>query len=328
MAHHHRKPAWRLPEREATPEQAYLNRRQILAALGLAAAGTGLGGLLPRPAHAAAPGTLQDTISGLQALHAPRSARFQVDGTMTPPEVAGQYNNFYEFSREKDDVWLLASKLTTRPWTIEVGGMVDKPGTYDVEALMRSMPMEERVYRFRCVEAWSMVVPWTGFPFRELLKKVGPKAGAKFVAMTTFMRPAEAPEQASKPWFGPALPWPYTEGLTLEEASNELTLLSVGLYGHVLPNQHGAPIRLVVPWKYGFKNIKSIVKIELTDKRPATFWNELVPSEYGFVSNVNPKIPHPRWSQAFERDIGTRSRKPTLLYNGYADYVGGLYKEA
>ena len=328
MAHVHRKPSWQLPERAATPESVYFNRRQVLAALGIAA-GTAIGGgALAAPAQAAPARSLKDSITGLRALDAKRNPAFRPEGTLTPPEVAGQYNNFYEFSREKDDVWALSSRLTTQPWTIEVSGLVDKPGTYDLEPLLRRMPLEERVYRFRCVEAWSMIVPWVGFPLRALLQEVGPKSGAKYVAMTTFMRPEEAPNQRKSPWFGPAEPWPYTEGLTLAEATNELTLLSVGIYGHVLPNQHGAPIRLIVPWKYGFKSIKSIVKLELTDKQPATFWNTIAPHEYGFLSNVEPQVPHPRWSQAFERDIGTRQRKPTLLFNGYAEQVGQLYMKA
>ncbi len=211
---------------------------------------------------------------------------------------------------------------------MEVTGLVDKPRTFDVDDLLKRMPLEERVYRFRCVEAWSMVVPWVGFPLRELLKAVAPQSGAKYVTMTTFLRPEEARRQGLKSWFGPGEPWPYTEGLTIAEATHDLTLLTVGIYGQVLPKQFGAPIRLIVPWKYGFKNIKSIVRIELTDKQPETFWHTLVPHEYGFVSNVNPKVPHPRWSQAHERDIGTRTRKPTLPYNGYAEQVAHLYKEA
>jgi methionine sulfoxide reductase catalytic subunit len=324
MAHIHPRPGWRLPERLATPESVYFNRRQVLAGLGLATA-AGIAGLAPRRAQAAPAMNLAETLTGLKALNAPRNATFNISDPLTPPEIAGQYNNFYEFGTDKD-IWPVAHNLTTQPWTVEVGGMVDHPGTYDVEQLIKSMPVEERVYRHRCVEAWSMVVPWVGFPLRDLIKKVGARSGAKFVRFTTFLRPKEAPEQAKKPWFGGAEPWPYTEGLTLDEATNDLALLGVGIYGHVLPNQHGAPIRLITPWKYGFKSIKSIVKIELVDQQPATFWNTLVPTEYGFESNVNPAIPHPRWSQAFEKDIGTRERKPTLYLNGYASYVGQLYK--
>ena len=324
MANIHLRKGWQLPERAATPESAFVNRRQVLAAMGLGAAG--MAGLWAHPALGAPSRSLKDTVTGLPRLNARRNPDFKVPDPLTPPEIAGQYNNFYEFSREKDDVWELAGKLTTQPWQLEVSGLVDKPRTFDVDDLIRRMPIEERVYRFRCVEAWAMVVPWVGFPLRALLKEVGPRSGARYVAMTTFLRPEEAPRQSLKPWFGQGEPWPYTEGLTVAEAMNELTLLSVGLYGQILPKQHGAPIRLIVPWKYGYKSIKSIVKIELTAERPETFWNILVPSEYGFVSNVNPKVPHPRWSQAFERDIGTRGRKPTLPYNGYESYVGDLYK--
>jgi len=326
MHHIHRRPGWALPERDATPESTYLNRRQILAGMGFAAVGTaGLLGGLPGRAQAAQTTKLSETYTGLTPLKEARNPSFNITAGVTPEDIAAQYNNFYEFGTDKD-IWALASKLTPLPWTLEVSGMVDHPGTYDVEKLLKTMPLEERVYRHRCVEAWSMIVPWVGFPLHALLKKVGPKSGAKFVRFTTFMRPSEAGEQGKKSWFGPKEPWPYTEGLTLAEASNDLTLVSVGIFGHVLPNQHGAPIRIVTPWKYGYKSIKSIVKLELTDEQPATFWNTLVPSEYGFTSNVNPKIPHPRWSQAFERDIGTRTRKPTLLYNGYEKFVGGLYK--
>ncbi len=324
MANVHLKKGWHLPDRAATPEHVFYNRRQFLATMGFTAAGTA--GLLYGNAQAATRTSLQDTITGLRPLAAERNPAFKVDSPLTPAAIAGKYNNFYEFSRHKDDVWVLAEKLTTEPWSLEVSGLVAKPRTFDVNELIRAMPLEERVYRFRCVEAWSMVVPWVGFPFRELLKAVAPTSQAKYVKMTTFMRPAEAPRQGLKPWFGPGEPWPFTEGLTMAEAMNELTLICVGLYGQILPKQHGAPIRLIAPWKYGYKSIKSIVKIELTAQQPPTFWNILGPSEYGFVSNVNPKVPHPRWSQAFERDIGTRERKPTLLYNGYEAYVGNLYK--
>ena len=324
MANVHLKKGWHLPDRAATPEHVFHNRRQFLATMGFTAAGTA--GLLYGNAQGAPAASMQETITGLRSLDAERNPAFKVDSPLTQAAVAGKYNNFYEFSRYKDDVWALAEKLTTEPWSVEVSGLVAKPRTFDVNELIRAMPLEERVYRFRCVEAWSMVVPWVGFPFRELLKAVAPTSQAKYVKMTTFMRPAEAPRQGLKPWFGPGEPWPYTEGLTMAEAMNELTLICVGMYGHILPKQHGAPIRLIAPWKYGYKSIKSIVKIELTAQQPPTFWNILGPSEYGFVSNVNPRVPHPRWSQAFERDIGTRERKPTLLYNGYEAYVGNLYK--
>jgi sulfoxide reductase catalytic subunit YedY len=329
MAHFQRKPGWHLPERSATPESTYWNRRQVLAALGFTAAGAA-GLLAPTGgvAQAAPSKSFEESLSGLAKLNAPRNATFKVNNPLTSLEVAGRYNNFYEFSRDKDDVWALAGNLTTQPWSVRVDGLVQQPQTFDVDDLLRTMPIEERIYRLRCVEAWSMVVPWVGFPLRELLKRAGPQAGAKYVKLTTFMRPEEAPSHRQRAWFGQNEPWPYTEGLTLAEATNDLTLLVVGVYGQVLPKQFGAPVRLIVPWKYGFKSIKSIARIELTDTQPPTFWNTLAPQEYGFTSNVNPTVPHPRWSQAFERDIGTRERKPTLLFNGYADHVAGLYKGA
>ncbi len=338
------KKSWELPERAAMPESAYLNRRRFLADMGSATgitAGLSVGisagltagisaagsaGLLALSPREAAARSLKDTLTGLKPLSAGRNPDFQVADPLTPLSIAGKYNNFYEFSRGKEDVWAKAEKLTTEPWSVEVTGLVKKPRRFDVSELIRRMPIEERVYHFRCVEAWSMVVPWVGFPMSALLKEVGPLSGAKYVQMTTFLRPEEATRQGQRSWFGAGEPWPYTEGLTLAEAMNDLTLLAVGIYGNILPKQFGAPIRLIVPWKYGFKSIKSIVRIELTAQRPPTFWNILGPSEYGFVSNVNPKVPHPRWSQAFERDIGTRNRKPTLLYNGYAEQVAGLYK--
>ena len=201
------------------------------------------------------------------------------------------------------------------------GSLVDRPKVYDLDDLVRRMPLEERLYRFRCVEAWAMAVPWTGFPMKALINEVQPKSSARYVRMVTFQRPEQAPGQKSQPWY----PWPYFEALTMEEAMNELTLLGTGIYGHALPKQHGAPIRLVAPWKYGFKSIKSIVSIEFTDKQPPTFWNKLAPSEYDFWANVNPNVPHPRWSQATERLISTGERVPSQLYNGYGEYVAHLY---
>jgi len=313
---------WELPERLATPEAVYWNRRTFLKALGYGALGAA--GLLPMEIGAQDERMVKE-LEALPRLAAKRNEAFKVERPLTAELVAGRYNNFYEFSRYKDDVWEHARDFKPLPWRIEVGGMVQKQKTYDVDDLIKRMPLEERVYRFRCVEAWSMVVPWIGFPMKALLDDVQPLGSAKFVKLTTFMNPKVAPRQTeSRGLYGE--PWPYTEGLTVAEANNELTLLTVGIFGHVLPNQHGAPLRIVAPWKYGFKCIKSIVKLELTTEQPATFWNTLVPSEYGFESNVNPALPHPRWSQAFERDIGTRNRKPTLPYNGYGEYVAGLYK--
>ena len=317
----HRRAPWSLSERMATPESTFVNRRQVLAAMGLGIAGAALVGV---PTRAIAQSALAAQLKTLPALDAPRNEAFMLEQEPTPEIIAAQYNNFYEFSTGKEDVWTLVEKFETRPWTIEITGMAHKPQTVDMDELMQSMPLEERVYRFRCVEAWSMVVPWTGFPLRKLIERAQPTAAAKYVKFSTFMRPEQAPRQGRG--FLYKEPWPYTEGLTIEEATNDLALVTVGSYGHVLPKQHGAPVRLILPWKYGFKSIKSIDRIEFTDKRPETFWNTIAPHEYGFFSNVDPRVPHPRWSQSFERDIGTRRRKPTLPYNGYAEQVAGMYK--
>ena len=330
MAHHRILPEWHIPERQATPESIFFNRRTLLKGLGLGALTPALlaaPGAVPAlwAQSAAAPTSVEDTLKGLRSLEAKRNPAYTVERPPTREALPAQFNNFYEFSMDKDDVWKLAQRFQPHPWKVEVGGMVAKPRTFDLDDLIRRMPLEERVYRFRCVEAWSMVVPWVGFPLSALLKEVQPLGSAKFVRFTTFNRPKEAPRQMKSGWLGATEPWPYTEGLTLAEAGNELTLLTVGSYGHILPKQHGAPIRLIAPWKYGFKNIKSIEKIELTDKQPETFWNTLAPSEYGFESNVDPKVPHPRWSQAHERDIGTREQLATLYLNGYEKQVGGLY---
>ena len=314
---------WELLERDVTPESTYVNRREVLAALGLGAAGAALGILPPSPALGAE--NVADYLKQLPPLNAKRNPKYTVDQPPTPELLSGTYNNFYEFTTGKDGVWELADKFETRPWTLEVSGLVDKPQSFDVEQLIAKMPIEERLYRLRCVEAWSAVVPWIGFPMSELIKAVSPQSGAKYVKMTTFMRPEQSVRQGQKGFFGGSEPWPYTEGLTMAEAMNELTLLTVGSYGKILPKQNGAPIRLVVPWKYGYKSIKSIDKIEFTAEQPATFWNSIAANEYGFTSNVNPNVPHPRWSQANERDIGTRQRKPTLMYNGYEAEVGSLY---
>jgi len=318
----HRRASWSLPERMATPESTFVNRRQVLAAMGLGIAGTALAGV---PTRALAQSALEAQLKALPKLDGPRNGAYMIEQQPTPEIIAAQYNNFYEFSTGKEDVWMLTDKFQTRPWTIEMTGMAHKTQTVDMDELMKTMPLEERVYRFRCVEAWSMVVPWTGFPLKKLIERAQPMASAKYVKFSTFMRPEQAPRQGRGFFFKE--PWPYTEGLTMAEATNELALVTVGSYGHTLPKQHGAPVRLILPWKYGFKSIKSIDRIEFTDKRPETFWNTIAPNEYGFFSNVNPRVPHPRWSQAFERDIGTRRRKPTLLYNGYEEQVAHLYKD-
>jgi sulfoxide reductase catalytic subunit YedY len=240
----------------------------------------------------------------------------------TSYEDITNYNNFYEYSQNKRAVAPLSEKFTASPWTVKVHGLVNKPKVYDLEDLLKRFTQEDRIYRLRCVEAWSMVIPWMGFSLAALLKEAEPTSSANYVRFESVYRPEEMKGQGS-----PFYPWPYQEGLRLDEAMNELTILATGLYGLPMPNQNGAPIRLVVPWKYGFKSIKSIVRIELTAERPQTFWNTVGPREYGFYSNVNPDRPHPRWSQATERRIGEITRRPTLLFNGYAEQVAHLYQE-
>lgn len=317
---------------QATPESIYLNRRELLQSLGLVAIG---GASLPlMGGQAQSPGSgssvrdikgatgIVDQPIGLSDLYpAKRNEKYKLDRPITEEGVAARYNNFYEFTVEKDRVWMLVDKFRTEPWRIEVGGLVEKPITVDADELIRTMPIEERLYRHRCVETWAMAVPWTGFPLSALLKEVRPKSNATHVRLVSFLRTEEAPGQTEDR----SSPWPYQEGLTMAEAMNELTLIATGLYGHPLPKQHGAPIRLVTPWKYGFKSIKSIQRIELMDSQPATFWNTLIPGEYDFNANVNPGRPHPRWSQATEWMIDTKERRKTLLYNGYGEFVARLY---
>ncbi|MBB3382420.1 MULTISPECIES: protein-methionine-sulfoxide reductase catalytic subunit MsrP [unclassified Rhizobium] len=295
---------------EITPRSIYLKRRDFLTAAG---AGIGMAAIGGKTALA-------------EALTATKS-NYTVDEKLTPIKDVTTYNNFYEFGLDKADPANLSGKFKPRPWTIKVDGMVNKPGTFDIDALIKEFPPEERVYRMRCVEAWSMVIPWDGFQLSALLDKVEPQGSAKYVAFETVVRPEEMPGQSG---LLQSLNWPYVEGLRLDEARNPLTLLAVGLYGETLPNQNGAPIRLVVPWKYGFKGIKSIVRITLTDKQPINTWQATNSQEYGFYANVNPAVDHPRWSQATERRIGEggffgSNRHPTLPFNGYADQVASLY---
>jgi len=282
---------------DVTPRADFLNRRQILAAAG-AIAMTG-------------------------PVAAQTSGRFSTDEAPNTLAEISSYNNFYEFGTDKSDPSRYAGALQTDPWAIKIDGMVDRPGSYDLSDILSGVTLEERIYRFRCVEAWSMVIPWVGFELATLLNRVGIQPGAKFVAFETLVRPDEMPGQRR-----PLLEWPYREGLRLDEAMNPLTLLATGLYGEAMPNQNGAPIRLVVPWKYGFKSIKSVVRISVTDQMPQTTWNMLQPSEYGFYSNVNPKVDHPRWSQASERRVGSglfAKRLDTPMFNGYGDQVASLY---
>ncbi len=290
---------------QVTPQKDYLNRRQLMAG---AAAVTAFG---PTMAQAA-------------KLNAAPSA-FSADETQTPYKDVTTYNNFYEFGTDKGDPALNAGSLTTSPWSVKIDGMVDKPGDYALEDLYSENALEERIYRLRCVEAWSMVIPWIGVELSTIINKAGAQSGAKYVAFETLVRPEEMPGQSGL--FQP-LDWPYVEGLRMDEAMHPLTIMALGLYGETLPNQNGAPFRLVVPWKYGFKSIKSVVRITLTDKEPPTTWNISNPREYGFYSNVNPEVSHPRWSQASERVIGggiLSGRKDTLMFNGYGDQVASLY---
>lgn len=312
---------WEIPEREATPERVYMNRRKFLIGASAAALAGGLGSILPPWARTAGGG---DKPAGNvpQPLSAPRNAEFKVDRPITSERVATGFNNYYEFTEIKDRVWKLAEGFQPRPWQIEIKGEVEKPRKLDVDELIRQMALEERVYRHRCVEAWSMVVPWVGFPMKKFIEWCAPTSQARFVRMVSFLRPSQAEGQRRAHWY----PWPYHEALTLEEATNELTLLTVGMYGKTLPNQNGSPLRLITPWKYGFKGIKGITRFEFVEKQPATFWNTAVPAEYDFWANINPGKPHPRWSQATERVVETGERIPTRLYNDYEKYVAQLYK--
>jgi sulfoxide reductase catalytic subunit YedY len=299
---------------EITPREVYLRRREFIAGAAALGLGVGLSAALPASRARAAP---------LQAAKSPLST---TDDQVTPLKDIASYNNFYEFGTDKGDPAKNAHTLKTKPWTVKIDGLAGKPADYDLEDLIKPAQLEERIYRMRCVEGWSMVIPWVGVPLAEVLKRVEPQGTAKYVAFETLVRPAEMPGQRGV--FQP-LPWPYAEGLRLDEAMHPLTILAVGIYGETLPNQNGAPIRLVVPWKYGFKSIKSVVRISLTDKEPKTSWKSQNASEYGFYSNVNPSVDHPRWSQATERRIGESGlfakRRPTLPYNGYGEQVAGLY---
>jgi sulfoxide reductase catalytic subunit YedY len=305
---------WDMPEREATPEHVFFNRRNFLAAT----VGAGAMALSPRFAQAQRAADAKDPTADLYP--AKRNEAFTLDRPVTDEKLNGNYNNFYEFGMQKT-IAEPAQALPIRPWTVKIDGMVEKEQTLDIDTLIRKVGIEERLYRHRCVEAWSMAVPWSGFPLAKLVALAKPLGSAKYVRMETFMNPKVAPEQR-KTWY----PWPYVEGLTMAEAGNDLSFLVTGAYGHPLPKQHGAPLRLATPWKYGFKHIKSIVRFNFTDKRPVGYWEMLQSSEYGFWANVNPEVPHPRWSQASEEVIGTGERRPTLLFNGYGAQVADIYK--
>lgn len=314
----HRRRGWEIPESEATPEAVVLGRR---AALG-AAAGAGM---LVAGAGAARAWSIFGATKlpevELKPLAAPRNPRYEGGRPLTDEREATSYNNYYEFGSTKS-VTEEARALKTEPWTIEIAGMVKAPRTIGFDDLMKQVKLEERVYRHRCVEAWAMTVPWVGFPMSDLVKLAEPTGSATYLKFTT-LADAKTMPGLSQSWY----PWPYTEGLTMQEAMNELTFLSVGMYGKTIPPQDGAPIRVTVPWKYGFKSAKSIVRVEFTDQRPATFWQQLQEAEYGFWANVNPAVPHPRWSQAQERLIGTGEVVPTQIWNGYGSFVAAMYAD-
>jgi sulfoxide reductase catalytic subunit YedY len=306
-----RRRGWEMPETAATPEDVLLSRRGFVAgAAGLAGAAA-----LPDLARAS---TEADPAAGLYP--ARRNERFALDRPLTAEAEAVNYNNYYEFGSSKR-VAAAAQALKVRPWTLTIDGLVERPMQVAFEDLVRRMPLEERLYRLRCVEAWAMAVPWTGFPLSALIGQAQPLSGARYVRFETFLDPKVASGQRQT-WY----PWPYVEGLTMAEASNELAFVVTGAYGKPLPNQMGAPMRLATPWKYGFKSIKSITRISFVAERPKSFWEALQPSEYGFWANVNPAVPHPRWSQANERMLGTGESRPTQIYNGYGEFVAELYK--
>ena len=297
---------------EITPRALFEDRRQFIRDAGLFAAAAGLAaaGVRPRVAHA----------QGGKGFPTLKKGVYPISEAATPLKDVTTYNNFYEFGTGKEDPGENAGTLKPRPWTVSVEGECARPKRWDLDELLKLAALEERIYRMRCVEGWSMVIPWVGYPLAELLKRAEPTSKAKYVEFTTLMDPKQMPGQRLA-----VLEWPYVEGLRIDEAMNPLALLTVGLYGDVLPNQNGAPVRVVVPWKYGFKSAKSIVRIRFTEQEPRTAWNKAIASEYGFYSNVNPQVDHPRWSQARERRIGEFGKRPTLMFNGYGEQVAGLY---
>ncbi len=311
-----RRKSWEMPERLATPESVFLNRRALIKGAGAIAAAAFVGGCDDMVTSARAQDG-NDPSAGLYPVA--RNDRFQLDRALTDEETASTYNNFYEFGSHKR-IYEAAQSLPIRPWDIVIDGEVEAPRTIAFDDLIAQMPLEERLYRHRCVEAWSMAVPWSGFPMRSLVEFAKPLGSAGYVRMETFMNPEIAPGQRQS-WY----PWPYVEGLTIAEATHDLAFLVTGVYGKPAKRQFGAPLRLALPWKYGFKSIKSIVRFTFTRERPVSFWQEIQGSEYGFWANVNPQVPHPRWSQATEEVLGTGERVPTLLFNGYADEVASLY---
>jgi len=309
--------SWEIPEREVTPETVFRDRRRLVAGMALGPillAGSSLAGLGRAKAE-----TPVDPSAKLYPVA--RNEAYKLDRPLTDEKWATSWNNFYEFNSSKDVVDD-AQALPIRPWSVKIDGMVAQPMEIAIDDLLAKMPLEERLYRHRCVEAWSMAVPWSGFPLKALVAMAQPSAGAKYLRMETFENPDVAPGQ-KETWY----PWPYVEGLTLAEATHDLAFIATGVYGKPLPAQNGSPLRLTVPWKYGFKSVKSIVRFTFTDEQPMNFWQALQASEYGFWANVNPQVPHPRWSQAHERVLGSDEVVATQLFNGYADQVAGLYKD-
>ncbi len=304
---------WNSRESEVTPEGLYVRRREFLTLGAAGALGIAGGGL----AFSCKADAKDAPASGLAIS---KRGAFGTDEKPTPLDDVTSYNNYYEFGTDKGDPAANAGAFRTRPWTVTVDGAVKKPQVIDIDDLMKWFPLEERIYRMRCVEAWSMVIPWVGFPLADLVKRLEPTSNAKYLAFTTKLDPSQMPGQRRS-----VLDWPYVEGLRIDEATNPLAILAVGLYGRALPNQNGAPLRLVVPWKYGFKGIKAIVKMTFVEQQPATTWNKMAADEYGFYANVNPEVDHPRWSQAKERRIGDLVKRKTLPFNGYADQVASLY---
>jgi methionine sulfoxide reductase catalytic subunit len=311
-----------IPSSEITDEKLYLRRREFMRLAGSAVVAAAAAPLIPGctsdPVSAGAPGAA--LAEGQMAFSNVKPKVVTTDEKLNSFEEITSYNNFYEFGLGKDDPKRYSNRMKTSPWKVKIDGQCNKPAEYLLEDLIKPFELEERIYRLRCVEAWSMVIPWVGIPLSSILKRAEPTAKATFVEFTTLLRPSEMPGQNQ-----PSLNWPYTEGLRIDEAMHPLTIVAVGLYGKTLVNQNGAPFRLVVPWKYGFKSIKSVVRIKLVDKMPHTAWNDANPGEYGFYSNVNPEVDHPRWTQARERRIGELSRRPTLMFNGYGDQVASMY---
>ena len=321
------KRGWELPESAATPESIYLDRRTLAKAI---AAGPMIAAASALPFASASASEVMELVGEQIAddptndlYPAPLNDTYPANREITDEELNSTYNNFYEFSSGKQ-VWLRVADMPRRPWTVTFDGLVEEEKTVDIDTLIRAMTLEERVYRHRCVERWAMVVPWTGFPVSKLVEYAKPLGSAKYVVMQTFNMPEIAPQQLLA---ADSFPWPYTEGMTIQEAMNDLAFMVTGAYGHPVSNQMGAPLRLHLPWKYGFKSVKSIVRVSFTEERPTTFWEELIPHEYGFWANINPEVPHRRWSQAEEELLGSYDKIPTQLYNGYGEWVADLYAD-